>query len=227
MGAAIFWNAYERRVFDQGSVLIGRGSACPIRLPDAAHLREDHARLRKVGDRWMVESRGDWTIRVGDDAPAKFGWLKVGDVIRLSQDGPELVFEPADEDVVLIGLETPEVASTTHSMPPPSPVWGETVPEIHPGRSEQSITCPTPPPHPRQAAPTPSTWATVPPGDEDQERLETSAHAERNAILFAVGCSGIIILSLWFLFVGQPYLSAFVVNNLLFGCALYGIMKWF
>ena len=73
-------------------ILIGRSSHCPICIPDAAQLQEEHACLRRIADRWIVESLGDWLIRVGNQAPAKFAWLKTADVIRLSQDGPELDF---------------------------------------------------------------------------------------------------------------------------------------
>ena len=135
----------ERREFDQGSVLIGRGASCPIHLPEADHLREEHARLRKVADRWMVESRGDWAIQVGRSDPAKFGWLKPGDVIRLSQGGPELIFEPAHEDVVLASLEPLKETPPSRTMPPPLP----------PGRATSSQPPPLPGRNPTSVAPPP------------------------------------------------------------------------
>jgi hypothetical protein len=134
----------ERREIIQERILIGRGARCPICLPEAGHLQEEHARLRKIADRWIVESRGDWLIRVGDAPPTKYGWLKTGDVIRLSQVGPDLVFEPAHEDVVLAGLESPEEAVAWHQMPPPLP-------------SRETASSATPPPLPHQTASRPST----------------------------------------------------------------------
>lgn len=164
----------ERREFSQDRILIGRGVCCPICLPDAGHLQDEHAWLRKIADRWMVESRGDWLIRVGNESPARFGWLRTGDVIRLSQDGPELVFEPAHEDVVLAGLETPAEEAPAQLMPPPFPANVASTQAIPPPLPDQAASRtqsspsqqqtvsdrPTPPPLPSQAA---STRAEPPP----------------------------------------------------------------
>ena len=159
----------ERRAISQDRILIGRGSHCPIQLPDSGHLQNEHARLRKIADRWMIESRGDWLIRVGKDAPAKFAWLKTGDVIRLSQDGPDLVFEPAHDDVVLAGLEKPIEAVPTTKMPPPLPSkissFQATPPPLP---SESSSRTSSPPPLP-QSAPSRRTPPPLP-GQESPSR---------------------------------------------------------
>jgi hypothetical protein len=152
----------ERREISQERILIGRGARCRICLPDAGHLQSEHARLRKIADRWMVESRGDWLIRVGNDAPAKFGWLKTGDVIRLSQDGPELVFEPAHEDVVLAALENPAELAPAHAMPPPLPARVAATQTILPPLPDHAASRPTPPPLPSQQTPSRSTPPPLP-----------------------------------------------------------------
>ena len=143
----------ERRASSQERILIGRGARCPICIPDAGHLQDEHALLRKIADRWLVESRGNWLIRVGDAAPAKYGWLKTGDVIRLSQFGPDLVFEPAHEDVVLAGLESPEEAASWHPMPPPLPSRGRANSATPPPLPDQRTHRPSPPPIPAGSVP--------------------------------------------------------------------------
>jgi hypothetical protein len=143
----------ERREISQDRILIGRGAHCPICIPDAGNLQDEHARLRKVADRWMIESRGDWLIRVGNDAPSKFGWLKTGDVIRLSRDGPELVFEPAHEDVVLAGLESAAEAAPNRALPPPLPTKVSSTHATPPPLADQAVSRTSrPPPLPSQPA---------------------------------------------------------------------------
>ena len=153
----------ERREIDQDSVLIGRGARCAICVPEAGHLQEEHARLRKIADRWMVESRGDWLIRVGNDAPARFGWLKTGDTIRLSKGGPELVFEPAHEDVVLSGLEAPGDGEPEVTTPQPVPVQTATTPAMPPLSPDCEVPSASPPPLPNGTTPAHPTPPPLPP----------------------------------------------------------------
>ena len=71
---------------------IGRDPACDVALPRAAQVEPRHARIRKVANRWMIESEGDWLLQVGSGVPGRKLWLIPGEVIRLSETGPELVF---------------------------------------------------------------------------------------------------------------------------------------
>jgi hypothetical protein len=77
------------------SALIGRDGNCQIALPDEPALRPIHAKIRKVANRWMVEAQGDWQLQVGTGLPGRMSWLTPGDVIRLTESGPELIFEEA------------------------------------------------------------------------------------------------------------------------------------
>jgi hypothetical protein len=108
----------QRREFRHDPITVGRGPGCQIWLPDETHLRDEHARIRKIAGRWLVESLGDWPIQAGVEQPARLAWLRIGDPIRLSQDGPELVFEPAREDVVLDSV-APRVTQTRTDWPAP------------------------------------------------------------------------------------------------------------
>jgi pSer/pThr/pTyr-binding forkhead associated (FHA) protein len=81
---------------DTATALIGRDNSCAIALPEAVNLEPVHAKIRNVANRWLVESQGSWPIQVGSGSPGKMSWLKPGDVIRLTEAGPEIVFEPAD-----------------------------------------------------------------------------------------------------------------------------------
>ena len=46
--------------------VVGRDarSGCPV-----SPLRDEHARLRKIAGRWLVESLGDWPIQAGVARP--------------------------------------------------------------------------------------------------------------------------------------------------------------
>lgn len=80
---------------DADPVLIGTDEDCQVRLPADGRVRPRHARVRRTAGRWLVESAGDWPVQVGDGPPGRLGWLRPGDVIRLSEAGPDLTFEPS------------------------------------------------------------------------------------------------------------------------------------
>ncbi len=84
----------ERKVFDTTSILIGSAAVCDIQL---AELRPQHAKIRKLANRWMVESLGDWPVQSGENEPGKRCWLKSGEHVTLTPDGPALVFQPSEE----------------------------------------------------------------------------------------------------------------------------------
>ncbi len=97
---------------DSDSALIGRDATCAISLPDETNLNPVHAEIKKFAGRWLIESQGDWLIQVGAESPGRKCWLKPGDVIRLTQSGPELIFEPVIAE---------SKAETKSSAPPPPP----------------------------------------------------------------------------------------------------------
>jgi hypothetical protein len=136
----------QRREFKDDPIVIGRGPGCQIRLTEEAQLRDEHARIRKLAGRWLIESLGDWPIQAGEDASSRLSWLRVGDTIRLAQDGPELIFEPAHEDVMLDSATTG--AASTRPAPPSGPSLGRDGPSPMP---EGSVRRAVPPPLPMSA----------------------------------------------------------------------------
>jgi len=76
------------------SAAIGRDRSCQIALPNEQSLQPIHATIKKIAGRWLIEAAGDWLIQVGKGVPGRKSWLNPGGAIRLTQVGPELVFEP-------------------------------------------------------------------------------------------------------------------------------------
>ena len=87
MSLTILSPAGRRLTFDGKAILIGREAGCDLRLPDGPDdnpsVRPQHARVRKVANRWMLESAGEWLVQAGSSPPGKTCWLHPGDVIRL------------------------------------------------------------------------------------------------------------------------------------------------
>ena len=75
-------------------IVIGRGTSAQLSLPNHPQLDERHAVLRLVAGRWLIESLGEHTLLIGDGRPVRYGWLSEGDVIRLTESGPSLTFQP-------------------------------------------------------------------------------------------------------------------------------------
>ncbi|MBS0263708.1 MAG: hypothetical protein JSS02_17325 [Planctomycetes bacterium] len=80
--------------FDAQEITIGRNPANTISLPHDTRLAANHAILKAVGGRWIVEAREGGPLRVGAGRPTRFAWVNPGDVIHLTDTGPELVLEP-------------------------------------------------------------------------------------------------------------------------------------
>ena len=55
----------ERKEMCHDSFTIGRGPECHVILSGEDRIETEHARLRKIAGRWLVESLGDWAIQVG------------------------------------------------------------------------------------------------------------------------------------------------------------------
>ena len=94
MGITFGLPSGERTSVEADALLIGTDAACQVRLPSDGKVQPRHARVRKTAGRWLVESLGDWLLQVGGGSPGRLGWLRPGDVIRLSEAGPDLTFEP-------------------------------------------------------------------------------------------------------------------------------------
>jgi pSer/pThr/pTyr-binding forkhead associated (FHA) protein len=85
----------NRVTIDADRISVGGDKHCQLCLSDD-RVQPQHARIHKIAGRWIVESQGDWLVQVNEGQPGRKSWLKPGDVIRLSQLGPEIVFEPAE-----------------------------------------------------------------------------------------------------------------------------------
>jgi len=75
------------------SATIGRAPAADFVVP-SPELRPIHAKIIRVAGKWMVESEGDWLLQVGDGVPGRKHWLQPGRVIRLTESGVRVIFEP-------------------------------------------------------------------------------------------------------------------------------------
>lgn len=80
--------------FEDDTVTLGTDPINTVPLPPCEGLAEKHAVIRKVAGRWMVEVREAEGIRIADSPPTRMHWLSKGDVIRLTENGPEICFEP-------------------------------------------------------------------------------------------------------------------------------------
>ena len=77
---------------------IGSDPCCAIVFADVPEVKPIHAVIKEISGRWLVEACDTELLRVGNAEPGKRHWLKSGDVIRLTQNGPEITFDPRDED---------------------------------------------------------------------------------------------------------------------------------
>lgn len=84
----------ERVVIDKEIVLIGLDDHCDVQPTGPGDLNARHARIKKIGGRWLIESLGDWPLQIDGEAPTRAGWLRPGDVVQLAPYGPSIIFEP-------------------------------------------------------------------------------------------------------------------------------------
>jgi hypothetical protein len=130
MAITIELSSGRRITVEEGSATIGRGPEADV-VVESVDLQPIHAKISKVAGRWMVESTGDWLLQVGDGVLGRKHWLEPNQVIRLTESGVSVVFEPtagttpesysgtADADAAVLQEEnTP--ASPQTSIPPPN-----------------------------------------------------------------------------------------------------------
>lgn len=164
MGITFGLPSGERTTVEADTVLIGTDPACEVRLPSDGRVQPRHARIRKTAGRWLVESVGDWLLQVGSGSPGRLSWLRPGDMIRLTESGPNLTFEPPAS--VTPASVSPPVASV------PSPVEPDELalvldpePElsISPASTPSKPTKPSLPPLPKSGPPPLPTKKSPPP----------------------------------------------------------------
>ena len=108
--------------FETDVIGIGRNPDNQIALPNDARLAPLHAIIRYVNGRWIVESRDGGPIRVGNGRPTQFAWLNPGDVIHLTESGPQLVFEASSIGSSVLASSIPvQPKIPAILVPPPIP----------------------------------------------------------------------------------------------------------
>jgi hypothetical protein len=75
-------------------VTIGSAADSHVAFLRDVRVAPQHAVIRQVAGRWLIESQGDGLICIGSGVPTKMGWLTGGEIIKLSASGPELIFDP-------------------------------------------------------------------------------------------------------------------------------------
>jgi hypothetical protein len=98
--------------FDADAVSIGRGTENHVSLPNDVRLKDRHVVLRKVSGRWIVESGVGGTVCIGNGRPVSFGWLNSGEVVHLTEAGPDLLF--------ILTQASPPTTGTPVAEPPGS-----------------------------------------------------------------------------------------------------------
>lgn len=104
-------------VFETDSVGIGSAPDNLIALPGDARLAPRHAVLKSVNGRWILEVLDGCPVRIGDGRPVRFAWLNSGDVIHLTETGPELQFEAPPSSAPQVAARAP--VSTPGPPTPP------------------------------------------------------------------------------------------------------------
>ena len=103
--------------FDADAIGIGRAPENQICLPDDVRLEPLHATLKQVSGRWIIESREGGPVRIGDGRPVQFAWLNSGDTIRLTELGPEILFQVSGSSP-----NGPNTTRVSAGCMPPSPI---------------------------------------------------------------------------------------------------------
>ncbi|MGA2067514.1 MAG: FHA domain-containing protein [Thermoguttaceae bacterium] len=137
MGFILQLPSGKRMALPADAATIGQDPACDVALPRQSQVQPRHARIRKVANKWMIESAGDWLLQVGAGVPGRKLWLNPGEVIRLSETGPELVFytDPGLSVADSGPSVRPEpLADTAEAQPPP-----ETLEEAPPAIPELAV----------------------------------------------------------------------------------------
>ncbi|QDT92512.1 FHA domain-containing protein [Gimesia algae] len=104
----------EQISFTGNKATIGSNSNCTIVIRDDPRIANRHAVIKNIAGRWLVESTSETLLSANDSEPNRLCWIKSNDQIKLTQDGPEIVFfaeEISTDDDSLKQTET---------LPPPA-----------------------------------------------------------------------------------------------------------
>ena len=78
-------------------ISLGSDPSCQVSFTDVEEIKPNHAVIREIGGKWLIEAREADSLIVGNAKPARIHYLKPGDVIRLTENSPLVTFEPIDE----------------------------------------------------------------------------------------------------------------------------------
>ena len=98
---------------DADVAVIGTDPTCDIVASDN-RLQPRHAVIKKVAGKWMVQSEGEWLLRVGNGVPGRKCWLNPGDTIWLAEGGPTIIFSPRGP-IALPAAQQTVVPATTRN----------------------------------------------------------------------------------------------------------------
>ena len=78
-------------------ISLGSDPNCLVSFTDVEEIKPNHAVIREIGGKWLIEAREADSLIVGDAKPARVHYLKPGDVIRLTENSPPVTFQPIDD----------------------------------------------------------------------------------------------------------------------------------
>ena len=77
----------------KNSVVIGSLSDCDMIV---LGLQEQHARMRKIAGRWLIESLGSWLMDIGEEKQKRLAWLDRRLEILFNKEKIRLIFSPGN-----------------------------------------------------------------------------------------------------------------------------------
>ena len=108
----------QRITIEKNSATVGRGPGADI-LVKSTELQPIHAKISKVAGKWMVESEGDWLLQVGDGVPGRKQWLEPNQVVRLTETGVRIIFEPTARTKPVSQVRSAPISETKKVAPSP------------------------------------------------------------------------------------------------------------
>ncbi|WP_417744626.1 hypothetical protein [Rosistilla oblonga] len=147
----------QRQVFAKNEVTVGCASRCDFVIPPLDGIYDTHAVIRRVANRWMIESSGPWQLFPAETPPDTRHWIESATAIDLAQRGPTLHFRI--DPTAAVAAQPQPISAVQSSQP--SPLQPPTQPIANsqpaPMRPSQRPTRPAefddqPPPRPNHQA---------------------------------------------------------------------------
>lgn len=86
-------------------ITLGSNPACTVYLPASDQIRSNHAVIRLIDGRWIMETQEAESFFVNGSGQKKAHWLTSGNVIRLSEDGLVVKIELTEQAIA--GVDEP------------------------------------------------------------------------------------------------------------------------